>query len=622
MRIRNVLMLTAALLAAGCSAKKDEPRPSGLKNMAPPSLQESVQEGLDNEPNDSFLQASAVTMTGDVMQWSGTLTGDDADVFRIQAKAGTVADITVTPESDFDLTADISASGTDKDNRTYDTAGPSKPELLPNIKLTPQGTYLTIRGRLAAEKTVKYKVSVTRLSTDTDAQIEMEPNDDQAAAMMLSAPASVNGVLFPSGDQDYFRVHVDTPSTVTFDLPQTACEVAIEYQNKPVWSQISRTAQTLRSDLITPEKQDYIVRLRSLESVQEPLKYKLSVITLDKIPDEIEPNNTVEKAQTLQGDTQSLAFSLLDDADIDIFRIMVPEGQICRARLSGPQPSQATLTRISEDGSPNRDTLAQDMSVCDATPTDGSVLLKVAPGARVTTWPLSYKILIDLEDAAHVETEPNQSPSQATPLELDHTVAGHIFPAGDIDVYKIALPEFPHVKGPIGTLNIDIEPGYIAELQLRLQDQDGFEISQARSAQLSKPIHLAFDAPNGIYTLLITGAGDNCLKPYRLKASFTPNEAAETQAAQTDAPDTADAPQQPAEPSPPNAPETAQNAPQQPAEPSQPDAPENAQKAPLQPSEPQEAPSDDIPLDELIKAAQAPADTPKPAAPAEDEDAF
>lgn len=616
MRIRNIILIAAALLAAGCSSKKDEPKPSGLKNMAPPSIQEAVQDGLDVEPNNSALQASAVTMTGDTMQWSGTLTGEDVDVYKIQAKAGTIADITVTPESEYDIIADLSVSGTDKDSRTYDTTGPAAPELLPNVMITPQGIYLTVRGRLSAERTASYKVSVVRLTPEYGEYIEMEPNDEKTSggtgfADVRNLPkensknphAIVNGSLFPTGDIDMFRIHLDSPASLAFDLPQMAIEVAIEFQGKVIWSQVSRTAQTIRSEMLMPENQDYYIRIKSLESVQEPQKYKFTVTPIDEIPDEIEPNNTVDKAQVLQGDIQSLEFSLLDDADVDIFRVMIPEGQIGRARLVGPQQGQAKLVLIAEDGSVRKDALTQDMAVCDSTPQNGSLLLKVLPGAGVTSWPLKYKLAVDFEDALNVETEPNQSPSQALMLELDHPIAGHIFPAGDIDVYKIAVPNFPHVQGPVGTLNLDIEPGYVAELNLKLQDQDGFEISQARTSQLSKPIHLAFDAPHGTYTLLISGAGDNCLKPYRLKATFTPNEAAENAAAPQDAPAV---PEVPADTN------------------AAPDAPPPADQA--QPAQP----ADDIALDDLIKAAQAPqpdapqapAEPAAPAAPAEDEDSF
>ncbi|MBQ9243138.1 MAG: hypothetical protein IJ165_07905 [Proteobacteria bacterium] len=618
MRIRNVILIAAALLAAGCSSKKDEPKPSGLKNMAPPSIQETVQDGLDIEPNNSALQASAVAMTGDTMQWSGTLTGDDVDVYRIQAKNGTIADITVTPESDFDILADLSVNGTDKDSRSYDTAGPAAPELLPNIMLSPQGIYLTVRGRLSPEQNASYKVSVARLSPEYGEYLEMEPNDEKTAGGTGSPdivylqkgnspypPSVVNGSLFPTGDIDLFRIHLTSPASFAFELPQTAVEVAIEYQGKAIWSQISRTAQNIRSDLLIPEKEDYYVRIKSLENIQEPQKYTFTVTPLDKMPDEIEPNNTIEKAQILQGDIQSLEFSLLDDADVDIFRVMVPEGKIGRARLVGPQQGQAKLVLIAEDGSIRKDSLAQDTTVCDAPPQNGSLLLKVLPGTASTAWPLAYKLSTDLEDALSIETEPNQSPAQATHLELDHELAGHIFPAGDIDVYKIALPSFPHVQGPVGTLNIDIDAGYIAELQLKLQDQDGFEISQTRSTQLSKPIHLAFDAPNGTYTLLISGAGDNCLKPYRLKASFTPNESAmntvQTEAAQADSEQDAQMPA-PAQPD---------------LAPAAPSATEQ-QKTQNTPQN-----SDEIGLDDLIKAAQTPPQQPKkPAVPADDEDSF
>ena len=74
--------------------------------MAPLPLSEQVIEGLDVEPNDNFLQAVNVSLTGDSMQWRGSLSGGDVDVWRIKAKAGTVANIRVIAEGDVDIIAD------------------------------------------------------------------------------------------------------------------------------------------------------------------------------------------------------------------------------------------------------------------------------------------------------------------------------------------------------------------------------------------------------------------------------------------------------------------------------------------------------------------------------------
>jgi hypothetical protein len=141
-------------------------------------------------------------------------------------------------------------------------------------------------------------------------------------------------------------------------------------------------------------------------------------------------------------------------------------------------------------------------------------------------WPLGYRIVMDSVPLELAEHEPNQQMEQAQEIVPGTMVHGHIFPAGDVDMYKIVLPEYAGVEGPVGTLSVDVEGGYVAQLRLMLQDSAGYEISQARNAQYSRPVHLAFDAPNGVYMLAVSGAGDGCVKPYRLKVSFNPNEAA------------------------------------------------------------------------------------------------
>ena len=85
-RLLSISALVVLVVGASCDRKPAEERPSGLKNMAPLPLSEQVIEGLDVEPNDNFLQAVNVSLTGDSMQWRGSLSGGDVDVWRIKAK--------------------------------------------------------------------------------------------------------------------------------------------------------------------------------------------------------------------------------------------------------------------------------------------------------------------------------------------------------------------------------------------------------------------------------------------------------------------------------------------------------------------------------------------------------
>ena len=116
-RLLSISALVVLVVVASCDRKPAEERPSGLKNMAPLPLSEQVIEGLDVEPNDNFLQAVNVSLTGDSMQWRGSLSGGDVDVWRIKAKAGTVANIRVIAEGDVDIIADYAVTDSEAARR-------------------------------------------------------------------------------------------------------------------------------------------------------------------------------------------------------------------------------------------------------------------------------------------------------------------------------------------------------------------------------------------------------------------------------------------------------------------------------------------------------------------------
>lgn len=604
-RQKFIVLAILSLGVMSCNPKSDEPRPSGLKNMAPPSIQEAVQEGLDVEPNNTFLQAVGVTLTGDTLQWVGTLGPDDVDVWLLKAKAGTITDIVVTPESDFDVVAEFANAGNEKQRHYYDNGVSGQPEMLPNIRLTPQGGYLTVKGRMTdSAEPLRYRITLSRvLPENENGIVEAEINDERTDAMQLNGTSLVEGVLYPRGDVDYYHVTLKAATAITFELSDGAHEVAIEHNDKIIWSEISKQAQMIKSAVLPPDLQDVYIRLKSLDDLREPHRYSFSVSELEKIPDEIEPNNTIDKAQTIQGEGQNLEFSLLDDADIDIFKVMVDPGRVYRARLVGVQSGQAKLQLLSDDGNVRNDVLSGDMVVCDAFSGEkNSIWLKVLPG--VGTWPLNYRIAIDSESAENVEKEPNQTSELAMTIEPGMTLYGHIFPSDDVDVYRIKIPEYPRVEGPVGKLQIDIEGGYVAPLQLKLQDKDGYEVSQLRNEQYSRPMHLTFDAPNGEYDLAITGGGDDCIKPYALRVSFEPSaEAIESLTAlAAPANNVADGNTNAAD-----------------AVPVKPAVEAPAPNVPVNP----DAPAVDIPIDDLIQAAQDPnhnEDVPKKSD--EDEDAF
>lgn len=533
-----VVWALAVVWLCACESKPAAERPSGIKNMAPPPVSETLQDGLDVEPNDTFLQAIDVTMTGDGIQWSGTLGVGDVDVWRVKAKAGTVADIVVTPTGSVDIIADYAPTDTESERRVYDLGARGASELLHHIRLTPAGGYLTIRarsnGKDASSQPEGYRVSMTRvMSEDGSGVIAGEPDDSPENALVLTTPGAVEAALYPSGDVDFYRMAVSQPVSVEFDLPEGACEVSVVRGEEVLWQKISRKAQKITSDAIEAGP-NVFVRVRSLEAVETPLPYRMEVLMVNDAGAEREPNDSPAQAQPLVGEWANRTFSLASPQDVDVFRLAVTPEFVARLHLVSDAQNAAGLRLevIDEQGAPRPDVTGDSLHACDVRAlASGSILLRVSGGPSLT-YPVAYRLKGDTERAYAVETEPNSTPEQAMPLEIDRQVLGHIFPAGDIDYYRIDVAAAGVTEGVAGKLRLDIEGGYVVPLVLKLQDSGGYEVSQARSAQASRPIHMEFDAPAGGYVLSVAaggGGGDRCAKPYALRATFEPSQAAKPQ---------------------------------------------------------------------------------------------
>ncbi len=525
-----IALLSACCAAASCDAKSAGDKPSGLKNMAPLPPGVQVTEGLDTEPNDNFLQAANISLTGDAMQWRASLTPGDADVWRIKAKAGTIADIRVIPEGDADIVADYAMTDSESARRVYDVRGIGGDEWIHRIRLTPQGGFLTVRARNSdAAEAVGYRVAVMRIeSGEENVIIESEPNDIRQDALEIAPGAVVSGSMYPTGDTDLYRLNASEPVVIDFEMPDGAYSLAVYSGSEAIWRALSQKAQTIRTDLLPGGAKDMYVEIAALEATDAPISYRFSVNSPAKIPDETEPNDTVGQAQMIQSTAHNLEFSLSSAADIDIFRIMYAPNGVYRVKLSGADGGGARLDAIDADGAVRSDVLSDGFRICDVREESGALLVRVSgQSGNGASWPAPYRLSADSEPSENFETEPNSTQETATALALGSFAAGHIFPASDVDMYRIEVPGAAGTTAPAGKLSIETDAGYGARLTLKLRDSAGYEISQTSSKQIARPLRMAFDAPAGAYYLSVTGSGDNCGKPYVIRANFEPAAAGE-----------------------------------------------------------------------------------------------
>ena len=576
-------------MASACTQQPPkEEKPSGLKNMAPPSIADQVFENLDKEPNDTMLQATDITLSGDELHFTGQLTSGDTDTWRIKAKSGTIVDIVVTPQN-FDVITDFSPTDKESARRVYDEHA-SGEENLTNLRLTPQGGYLTIRGRNT--ENVEYNVSIVRILARGDEIIEQEPNEDLASAQPIWTDRELNATLNPSDDVDYFKLNQTKPSILTCDFGSSTVIFKVLQNNKAIYQIESIPGEPVRTPPLQSANALY-ARIESLTPTQEATRYRCRLTALDTIPNEIEPNDTPETAQKIADTADDVEFSFLSPNDIDVFRITTPTDKAHRytARIEAPEDVSATLNILSVKGTP----LVQPTGAracLFGTDHGQDMLLRIAHAPTNKTYPLNYRLHLSRFEADKTEAEPNNATTQSTAIMPGTPLQGFIFPENDIDFYRVDIPSTATATS--GRLEVSTSSGYISRLNIRLQDAAGFEITRAESQQASRPIKLSFDAPAGTYYIAVSGEGDQCLKPYTLNVSYTPNEVLPAEASPgAQLPQNPDAPPSAAAalPTPSNGVPTVAPAPSQPAAPTPSDAPTPS------------TPTEEVNIDLLLQAA-------------------
>jgi len=527
MRCRYWALGAMCVCVASCSSPTSDPsRPSGLRNMAPLPPGETILEDLDVEPNDTFLQAVDISLSGDEMRFMGTLTVGDIDTWRIKAKAGTIVDIEVAPEG-FDVIVDFSPIDKDSGRRFYDSKPANEAEVLTNIRLTPQGGFLTVRGR--NEETVRYVVTIRRRMTSAGTILEEEPNDTVSMAQMVVGAQKIEGTTNPAGDVDFFRLSVTGPSYVECQFSGKASEMMLMDGTKTLWSGVAAAGSPLRSAVFGSSDVGIFLRIQGLDALEDVASYTCQVSAAESLSGEIEPNDTIEQAQLIQDISSPLDFTFSSSSDVDFFRIrqggasaLAYSVRVTAASGVGPR-----LQILTPAGVPRDQVVLDGATACGFTVSPGEdFFVRVSHDGTAPNYPAGYQLAFSTYSASEIEREPNQTLATAQPVLFGTRVLGHIFPSTDVDVYRIEVPSVPGVTDLAGKIAIVVDPGYIAQLSLKVQDSEGYEIAQSASVHFSRPMHLAFDAPHGVYYVVVSGAGDGCVKPYAMTVTFTANEAA------------------------------------------------------------------------------------------------
>ncbi|MFA5625662.1 MAG: hypothetical protein WC966_11510 [Bradymonadales bacterium] len=519
------ILLVFAIACDRPEAPKDA-KP-GIKNMVTAPSSDMVYSDLDKEPNNSFLQASDIAFTSDEMTIVASLDVGDIDTYKIKAKPGSIAEITVTPLGEGDIILDISTSTKESDRIFYDNFAGSQPELVNYLRLSPQGVYFTVRAR--AHEKIAYRLEIRRMQSDI--ALEEEPNNSIQTAQILVLPSHLEASLNPQADVDYYLLSLAYPAVLNIEAPGVPIEVSLSDAQGLVWTTSSSEKTLLSSDVLVPSPKHYVLRIAAVDGFEQIASYKLSLLEASAMNAEREPNDSLETAQTLAPTSDGVNLSFLSSNDVDYFKLNLseaPENAVFNLRATSVQDLPIKVELFDEDFKPIPSNNVENRnSVCALSLQNMSALIvKVSHTTRANlSYPLAYTLTWSTDTSNDREVEPNDLPSAATALAFDQSIRGNIFPASDIDVYKIEVPAVEGVNAEaVGQLQIQSAAGYVAGLRFKLQDAELYEISQAQSQVYSAPLRIQLDAPSGVYYLIVSGSGDGCVKSYEITASFLASE--------------------------------------------------------------------------------------------------
>ena len=356
-----------------------------------------------------------------------------------------------------------------------------------------------------------------------DLRREVEPNSPASTAQPVAPPASVGGVIDPSGDVDLYAVRLQAGQTIQADILARGFRAS----SSP-GSDLSAVLTILDTDGAGVLAQDQSVGDFDDPSVSFQVsvsgKYFVSVRNLDPslggptfryvLSMEIGPNDSFETATLLRPPVLPSIDALIDPpGDLDYYKVDGLAGQVLTADIDAAvfNPDQPPAKIVLTVFNPDRSILAQD-AYTSADPNDPFVQVSLPTSGTYTILVRELRSFIGTDNTFYqlsVNLSPGPSDdsfSQGTPIAIPRAVSGVVSPAGDIDHYRFSLASAATVRA-----DLDARAGLLSLLQatLGLHDAGGLLGSDSSTPD---PM-LTLSLTSGEHSASVQGpcAGSGCL---------------------------------------------------------------------------------------------------------------
>jgi hypothetical protein len=553
-RSTRLVLCVLSVTLSGCRWFSTPIADAGMTPSGPLTLTEQ-------EPNNDA--ASALVVSGNAVV-EGNLSADptkpDEDWLVLTAPLPQTATLKLTSPPAADLSLEVVDSAKTVLARVNET-GAGEAETLKALDVSGK-VYLRVVG------VKKGAGGAYRLAVEFDARkpgFEREPNERPVDATSAVLGQAISGHLAHGDDVDVFRY--EFPAAIAAEVPtiETASDAGgesdagtVAVSRVPFRIDLSPVAGVAFEVLVLTEadavlfeargKEGAALSLRNIGARQADRIVFISVksiatsaqkgakkdsnaetaYTLTVAPEdasqtlEIEPNNTADRAVELTSASLREGF-ISPEGDVDVYRVSTSGPSIASFEVSGVEGLDLSLSLLKEvEGKPDEvlmkanEGAVKEPERLNAVACDGSCLIRVettlkkvdAKWVRVgenstQAYRLSAKVV---PDDGTTEREPNNKPTEGTPLQWSKGIRGTVFPARDVDFFRLDLSD-KQVKTALqatvtGILKVDVG------LYLHRLNTDGSLslVQTADSAKGEKSETIRYSADPGVYVFEVRDA--------------------------------------------------------------------------------------------------------------------
>jgi len=275
-----------------------------------------------------------------------------------------------------------------------------------------------------------------------------EPNNQIGDATDLGIAQAISSNVFPAGDVDFYKVYVDSPGVFEAQLsnvPETMKGRIDFYGTNMNW--ISRADAENPGDSVILKRDIgkagwYYLGIVDLSGGSNPSEYSLAV-SFEPVIDE-EPNGEIGEATEIKpGD--NITGYIFPAQDWDLYKVFLNSSGILQASLTNvPQFVAGSMKGRIDFYGHNMNWVTR----MDAENAADDVVLKLDIGSpgwyylgvgdlNGGSYNKTYNFAVDFEPV--IDQEPNNEIGDATEMQLGQEIKGYIFPAGDVDFYKVYI---------------------------------------------------------------------------------------------------------------------------------------------------------------------------------------